>query len=198
MATASIPSPSDGLLLPEHERALLAANERAKAVYRAASVASFNAWSIGLIAVLSLPFALFSLPSLAVEAGLALIAYNEFRGRSRLRRFDPTASRLLGWNQLGLMALMLLYSLWSIGSAIAGPSPYEAELRAHPELASLGSIDQLYLAVTLAVYGGVCIATIVCQGLNAWYYFTRGRHVRAYLAETPAWVVDLHRAMSPA
>ena len=128
--------------------------------------------------------------------GLAVVAYNEFRGRNGLRRFDPAATRLLGWNQLGLWVLLVAYCVWSIGSTLVTPNPYEDALRANPELGGsmLGSIGDLYLAVTFVVYGGMIVGTTLMQGLNAWYYFTRHKHVREYLDATPAWVTDLQHA----
>lgn len=194
------PSPSaTGPLSPEQMQHLLAAGRRAQRIYGAAKLAAFNGWTIAVVAGLSLPLVLFglSLSGLLVEAGLAVVAFNEFRGRRRLLRFDPSATRLLGWNQIALMALLIAYSAWAIHAAWANPNPYEAELRANPELRGmLGSIGNLYLAVTIAVYGGVILATIGFQGLNAWYYFTRRRYVQEYLDETPPWVRDVLNAIN--
>jgi hypothetical protein len=36
---------------------------------------------------------------------------------------------------------------------------------------------------------------VVFQGVNAIYYFTRRRHVEAYIAQTPEWIRDLQRTM---
>ena len=195
MEPASSAPALGGSLSPDHRQALLAANLRAKKIRGAIGVAAFNGWSVAVFAVLSLPFAFGSWSSLIVVAGLGLVAYNEFRGRNGLRRFDPAAARLLGWNQLGLWALLVGYSAWSIGCAFVGPNPYEDILRSNPDVAALspGSLGSLYITVTLAVYGGVIIAATLMQGLNAWYYFSREKHVRAYLDETPKWVVDVHR-----
>jgi hypothetical protein len=38
--------------------------------------------------------------------------------------------------------------------------------------------------------------TIIFQGLNAVYYFTRAKLLRRYVAETPAWVVELQRTQA--
>jgi len=40
------------------------------------------------------------------------------------------------------------------------------------------------------------VVTVVFQGLNSLYYFTRGRVLRGYLAQTPAWVVDVQRCQA--
>ncbi len=60
----------------------------------------------------------------------------------------------------------------------------------------LGSIEQLQTIVTLAVYGSVILFSIIFQGGTAWYYFTRSRHIRAYISETPQWIIDLQRTTS--
>ena len=43
----------------------------------------------------------------------------------------------------------------------------------------------------LALYGSVIALSVIFQGGNALYYFTRRKHVEAYVAETPAWIRDL-------
>ncbi len=190
---------TDGPLSPQHRRDLAEADRRARSVRRAAKVAAFNGWSIGSFAALSLPFALFSITGVIMTGGLAAVAYNEFRGRKLLSRFDQRGPRVLGWNQLGLMGLLIGYSLWNIYLATTGPSPYNEQLGANPELASmLGSVGDLYTSITLAVYGGVIVFSVIFQGLNALYYFTREKHLQSYLSQTPAWIVDLQRSTSAA
>ena len=48
-------------------------------------------------------------------------------------------------------------------------------------------------AATKSIYGGLIAGTLVFQGLNSFYYFTRRKHLEAYLIETPEWVVELQR-----
>jgi len=164
-------------------------------------VAKFNGWSTGIIAACSAPFALFSLPGFLVTAGLSLVAYNEFQGRRRLLRFDPTAPAFLGWNQVGFLALIVFYCLWMLVVGLTSGSPLAAELQAKPELRvafdSVGDVDQFYRALTVAIYGTVIGLSVVFQGFNAIYYFTRQKHVQAYLQNTPAWVLDLQRLTPP-
>ena len=197
--TAAQPGP----LTPEHHHELMLAGERARPIRRAARVASFNAWATGILAALSVPFTLlfFSFSSLLVTAGLAVVAYNEFRGRRQLLAFDPAAAKTLGWNQLGLLGLIIVYCLWSIYTGLNDAGALAAELQSMPDLqASLGSTDQLdslYRLIVVGLYGTVIVLSIVFQGLNALYYFTRRRHLEAYVRETPAWVIDLERAKHP-
>ena len=131
---------------------------------------------------------------LVMGVGLALFAWNEFRGRTMLLRFELRGCRVLGWNQLGLMALVVGYAGWMLAQALWGPNPYQEAISREAELAGpLGSISQLHKLISLAVYGGLIAGTLVFQGLNSLYYFTRRKHVTAYLRETPQWVVTLQQ-----
>ena len=201
MASGAIDSPTpDTPLSREHYRELTDAKPRFKKVRAAARVAAFNGWTIGVIAALSAPFALFSVEGLLLAVGFTAIAYIEFRGRRRLLQYDPSAAALLGWNQIGLLTLIVAYCLWQLWTGLSGPSPLAAELQAQPELGdALGSIeevDDLYRGVVVAFYGTIIALTLVVQGLNAFYYFSRRKYVVACLRDTPEWVLDLERLAS--
>ncbi len=157
----------------------MAEQERsARKVLNAAKLAAFNGWAFGISAALSLLFALSSGTALVVGAGLAIVAWNELRGRKLLLRFDSRGPRLLGWNQLGLMGLLIAYCLWSIYAGLTGTTPeLDALIKELEPL--IGSTGDLQRTLTLAVYGGVITGTIIFQGLNALYYFTRTKHVQA-------------------
>lgn len=181
---------------------LTLANQRAKTVRNAARVAAFNGWMFGIFAALSAPFAVFSLSGMFVTAGLAFVAVREFQGRHRLLKFDPKAATLLGWNQIGLVIVIVVYCGWMIIDGLTSPNPIAAQLKGNPELESaLGSLDgyqQLYSLVLVAVYGTVAVVSGIAQGLNAVYYFTRRKHLEAYVRETPPWILDLQRTMDTA
>ncbi|MBS0210031.1 MAG: hypothetical protein JSS27_13865 [Planctomycetes bacterium] len=195
--TTATPTPNPSPLSAEQHQQLLEANRQARKIYAAAKVASFNGWSIGIIAGLSVPFALGSWPAMTLLLGLAVVVYNEFRGRKQLRLFDAATARMLGWNQVGLMFLLFGYCGWSWYLAHYTKADLPAELqqlRSAPEFAStFGSVEGLYRLITTLLYGGVAAATLVFQGLNALYYFTRASIIRAYVAQTPAWVLELQR-----
>ena len=178
MTTPSAPATNDGPLSPQRQNELAEADPNARKVLSAAKVAAFNGWAIGVFAALSLLFALSSRTALVVGSGLAIVAWNELRGRKLLLRFDPRGPRLLGWNQLGLMGLVVAYCLWSIYIGLTGTTELDALLK-ELELVT-GSSGDLQTILTLAVYGGVITCTIIFQGLNALYYFTRMKHVQAY------------------
>jgi len=197
---ATIAPASDGPLTEEHHRELALAAGRAKRIRRAAGVAGFNGRVTGVLAALSAPFALFSIAGFFVTLGLAVIAYNEFRGRKRLLQFDASAPALLGWNQIGLLALIVVYCLWMLCASLAGTGTLAAKMELTPELAdALGSLqfEGLYKGLVAAVYGTVIVLSAIFQGLNAFYYFSRRKDVEVYLQESPKWVLDLQRMAPP-
>ena len=178
----------------QHLATLAEANLRARQVRRAASFAAFNGWGAAVFAILSAPFALFSLTALIMGAGLGYFAWNELGGRKQLLRFEVAAASRLGRNQLLLLALMVVYSVWNIGAAMLGPNPYEEQLAMYPEAANvLQPVADMYIWITVGVYGTIIVLTAIFQGLGAWYYFSRRRIIEAFLADTPDWVVDVQR-----
>ena len=201
MSVTTIATASDGPLTQEHHHELALATGRAKRIRKAARVAAFNGWVTGIFAAVSAPFALFSMAGFLVTVGLTLIAYNEFQGRKRLLQFDPSSSTLLGWNQVALLTLIIVYCLWMLLTGLTGAGPFAAEMEANPEIAAaLGPLDEfdyLYKVLVVAVYGTVIVLSAIFQGLNALYYFTRRKHVEAYVQETPDWVLDVQRMTTP-
>lgn len=197
MATANLASEIDEPLSASQLLEVGAARDRAGKIRKAAAVAKFNGWMTGIVAVCSLPFALFSLSGFLLMVVLSFVTYNEFKGRRRLLQFDRNSPAFLGWNQVGFLALIILYSLWMLSVGLTTESPILRELKANPELQGLlGSsveLDQIYRLLVVAVYGTVLVLSIIFQGLNALYYFSRRKHVDAYLKETPDWVLDLQR-----
>ena len=198
-AAGGAPWPLHGPLTAEAREALAAANRRAAKVLRAAKIAAFNGWTIGVFAVLCVPFALFSITALVMAVGLGVVSYNEFRGRRLIRQFDLRGPRLLGWNQVGFVSLIACYCLWQIFRALIGPGHYAADLAQHPELATLvGPYEDLIKYFTLLVYATVLTLTAILQGFNALYYFTRRKHLQAYLDQTEGWIIELQRFSSAA
>jgi len=202
MSATTVTPVADPPLTESRLRALAAATERGEPIRRAGRVATFNAWATATIAALSAPFAAFSLAGLLVFAALAAIAWNEFRGRRRLLSFDPAGASILGWNQLGLLGMITVYCLWALYSNLWGSGSIEAELQANPQLgAAIGLVqgfDEVYRSIVVVLYGSVIALSAIFQGGNALYYFSRRKYVEAYVRETPAWVIDLRRAMRTA
>lgn len=183
-----------GPLSDEHLRAIREAKARRGVLDKAAGVATFNGWTIGTLAAMSAPFAPFSVSGAVVFVGLAAVAYTEFRGRAMLRRLDERGPRVLGMNQVALGVLIVGYCVWTLYGALTGPSAYAEAVAAEPALAGmLGDVDELYRVAAMAVYGGGAVLTVPYQAAMAWYYFSRGRQLRAYVAQTPGWVTELEQ-----
>ena len=185
-------TPAPTPLSPEQREDLREAGERARRFLKAGRVATFNVWTLGSFAALTLLFGLFSPTALLLGAGLAVVAWTEHRGRALLRDLDPGGPRLLGRNQLALMALVVAYALWSLWMARTNPDPALAQM---DEIMG-GDTAGLVAELTTAVYLGVIALTVLFQGLLARYYFARAPMVEAYLRETPEWVVELQRSAS--
>ncbi len=200
MDIASKTTAPNGPLSQSQQLEVAAAHERAHAIRKAAAVAGFNGWVTGIAAACSAPFALFSLPGLLIAVGLTLVAYNEFKGRRRLLQYDQAAPTFLGWNQIGFLALICIYCIWMLVVGLTNESSFAAEIKASPELKSiLGSaedFDQFYRGIVAVFYGLVIALSVVFQGLNALYYFTRRKYVEAYVRDTPTWVLDLQQLTS--
>ncbi|MEJ2677729.1 MAG: hypothetical protein P8174_01485 [Gemmatimonadota bacterium] len=175
-------------LTPAQRAELAAANERAEKILRACRVATFNGWTIGTFGALSVLLGLGSLTALVVGACLLVVAWNEFRGRDMLRRFQTAGARLLGRNQLGLMAVIIAYCLWSIHGTLHHPGESIRQLEEF--LGGPGSVTHL----VAWGYAAVIVLSVLAQGLNARYYFARVEQLATYLAGTPAWIVELQRA----
>jgi hypothetical protein len=201
MTVATITAEPDGPLSQSQQHQIAAAKIRARKIRKAAAVAGFNGWTTGILAVCSAPFALFGLPGLLITAGMSLVAFNEFQGRRRLLQFDGEAPAFLGWNQIGFLALIAAYCCWMLFVGLTSEGPFAAEFEAKPELRvafdSVDEFDQYYRILMTVVYGTGIVLSVIFQGLNAIYYFTRQKHVQAYVQQTPAWVIDLQRLASP-
>lgn len=182
---------ADPTLTPEQLAALRDARERAKGILSAAKVAGFNGWTIGIFAGLTVVFGLTSPLLLALGVGMGVVARNELRGRSLLRALDARGPRLLARNQVGFMALVVAYCVWSLVRTYTHPDPQWAELQ---ELAGFeaGFIQEL----VAAGYGAAVLLTVLFVGLNARYYARRIAMLDTYLAETPPWVLELQRSAS--
>ena len=190
------PGPVNAPLSEQHYQALRDAKNGRKKIDFAIGVATFNGWSLGIFATLSaliLPLS-FSLQGLVISIGLGVVAWNEFKGRAMLRLLDPQGARRLGFNQIGLGAVIVGYCMWSLLAALFGPDAYAEVIAENPELGQiLGSTGDLYRVIAVAVYGGAILLTIPYQTLMAWYYFSRTKHITNYVEQTPAWVTEIHR-----
>ena len=60
------------------------------------------------------------------------------------------------------------------------------------------AVSKGFKTIVVVLYGGVIALSVLFQGGNALYYFTRRRHVEDFVADTPEWVRDVLRSTSPA
>jgi hypothetical protein len=191
---AARPPAVAGPLGAEHLQTIAMARRQGRKISRAAGVATFSGWTTAIFAALALLGGLFSMPALVLGLGLATAAYVELNGARALRRLNLAAPRRLGCNQVGLFVILSAYAGWCIVAALLGPQPYAEYVAAGGELAdTLEPIARLHTAVTVSFYGAVILCSLIAQGFAAVYYFTRSRHLRVYLANTPTWVVDMLR-----
>jgi hypothetical protein len=95
------------------------------------------------------------------------------------------------------MTLIVAYCLSMLYTSLTSEGYFAAELRAKPELRevynNLDELDGLVKVIMVAVYASVIVLSVLFQGLNARYYFTRRKYVDRYVSDTPAWVLDLQR-----
>ena len=184
-------------LTREQLHAISQARRQGRKIRRAAGVAALSGWTMAVFAFITLLGGLFSLVSLILGVGLSIVSYYELRGAKRLRAFDDTAPIHLGFNQIALCAIIVLYCSWGMWQAVFSPSPYDSYLAAGGDTAELiKPIDDLNRAITSAFYAFILCVTVVIQGLGALYYFTRRRHVVAYLRNTPEWVIGMLRIVA--
>jgi hypothetical protein len=179
---------------------------QARAVRRKLRFAGFLALSnvIGLatFAFLSLAFGLFELSLSPMAVALAVLAWNEARGRRLLLDGDARAPRRLAFNQLALLACVLVYCVYSAVTAWTGPSLLDSALLADPSLPDMlggaadgagTSLDELShwgRVAALVIYGLVAFGSGAVQGLTALYYSSLKPTVAA-LAALPAWAREL-------
>ena len=174
--------------------------EREKAFAFARKLASFNGVGVGIFAAISLLSAVFDPSSLLLAVPLAVIAFVELNGGQRVARYERRGLVQLAYNQAALVALVAVYALVQIFSALDSPSPL-ADIMAQSGVPTeelgfsfmsteLGDIDEMYRSAVTAFYGVVIAATALVQGGCALYYYSRLKHLDRFLADTPRWVID--------
>ncbi|MCE5280261.1 MAG: hypothetical protein ABFD92_09305 [Planctomycetaceae bacterium] len=181
------------------------AQERAAKFRRATGMAMFNAVTFGICAAGSALVAMISLAmgerdiwGVILTLGLCAAAWCEWRGRAMLLALDVRGPRLLGWNQVGLMTMVAVYCAWQIGQAFLTPLD-PAAAQSYAQIKSSLGIDmaKFYRQATLGFYVLVAMTVFLFQGLCARYYFSRGKILKDYLAQTPQWIIDLRRMQQP-
>jgi hypothetical protein len=183
-------------LTPEQFHQWMTAQAVYQPIRRAMKVATFDAWCTAVFAGLTLLCGFSTPAALLLGLGMAGVTFVSFRGLSRLRTLDPTAARTLALNQLALATIITLYCLWNLYAQLTGrASPFDSAIYQDPALKEmLGSVEGLARQLAIITYSAVIGATMLAQGLTAWFYARRTRMIRAFLGGTPEWVVRLLNA----
>jgi len=191
MTSHSDTEPSANPISDEQQKEFAEAGKKLAKILRAGKIASVTGWTLVVFGVLSALLGLFSLPGMVVAGALLALGWNELRGRALLMGLDPEGARVLGWNQLAIIGLVVAYCLWQIYTSLVHPNPQLVELE---EL--VGIERELVAQLTIIVYTTVMVITAVAQGLLSRWYFAREKQVKSYLEETPAWIVTLQKFAS--
>lgn len=174
--------------------------EREKAFAFARKLASFNGIGVGIFAAISLLSAVLDPSSLLLAVPLGIIAFVELNGGQRVARYERSGLVQLACNQGALVAVVTVYAIAQIFSALDSASPL-GEIMAQSGLpseelgigdvsAELGDFDEIYRSAVMAFYGVVIAVTALAQGGCAFYYYSRLKHLDRFLADTPRWVID--------
>ena len=164
---------------------------------RLAGLAAFTGWSTIVLAVLALPFG-FVYPTAFIVGGALLgVGLRELQGRRKLLRLEPNAYSHLASNQWLLAGVIGAYCLWRIYLGLTGPNPLTEPNDDLPAeytqlFEDLKEFEWLY-PIVLGVYGTVLVVTLIYQAIMAAFYLSRRKHLAAYLAETPEWILDTQR-----
>ncbi len=194
------PAPAQSPLSEAHWEAIRQAQLPRRALLKAASTAKFSSVTLLVMAVLgilSLPFGV-TVENLVIVAGLAVTGMIELRGSRRFRQASPSVARDLGLNQLALGTLIILYCIVQMvtfrADASSVVSPEVAELLPQmPEMQrSVQQMTSLLPMMMYGFYGLVILLSVLMQGGLALYYFTRRKHVEAFRASTPEWLLRLY------
>jgi hypothetical protein len=197
------PAPSEPEPLSNAQHALVRdAVNRRRIVKRAGTVARSSAVVMLIIGVTALMTTTFwpSWQSYLISVGLCIVGIVEYKGSSQLRRADIKAPRILGMNQLALLAIIVLYCAVQMvsfsnkdvkNSFIS--SEFRNQLSALPDTEK--SIDKMieYWAplIVYGFYSLVIVLTGCFQGGMAGYYFGRKKYIEAYNRQTPQWIKRL-------
>jgi Trk-type K+ transport system membrane component len=160
------------------------AEQRHRAIKRAGRIAAVSAVSTLGFAAIGVIITIFdfTLWSLVITVGLAVIGGVEFRAHQKLLLAEPAACRTLALNQLAFFALITVYCLWQMFTFSARDMPSGLRQLLDPDM--LRNLPKF----VCAFYAAVILGSAAFQGGLALYYHTRRRQVEAFVRETPDWV----------
>lgn len=181
-------------LTRDHFRILDEARRRARKVRRGASVARVSGWLTAVFAAITILGSLTSPVGLALGIGMAIVAWNEFRGSSLLLAFDARGPSRLATGQIILGVMLVAYAGAGLaGSILAPPAAPTPDPQVNEMLAEI-DLDGLYRTLNIGMYTAVAISGLLVPGLTAFYYRTRAWGLRDFLGHAPPWAVEALRA----
>jgi len=177
-ALAALLKTAGSPLTPEQYVATLSQADDFRKYPGRTSISAVSKYMILVAAILSaiwtcLPFG-FGFESVLITLILAVITYFEFRVHAAFRDRDPAAPTLGYRNQLGFVALIVVYCLYHAFAPLQVPSGYR-EIMGDPDTSRLIRILTIGTYLTIGIVGGVS------QLCLAWYY--RSARIRARTAE---------------
>jgi hypothetical protein len=193
----TLPTAKPPQLSEQNLRELAAARVALKKINRAVSVAKFDGWTMGILGGFSFLLGWLSGDWVSLVAGMVLVscAWIELKGAGLLRQLEPRATRMLGMNQLGLGAMLVIYSLWQIWAQHSGHGAIADLSGGDPDVAqALGPYQGVVNYLVIGFYLLVMLVAIVGMGLMSRYYFGRQKYLEAYLNGTPGWILEMQRA----
>ncbi|MGE5612144.1 MAG: hypothetical protein ACM359_23050 [Bacillota bacterium] len=191
----ALPGSPVGLLSQEQLQQLAVAQLASRKIRRAVAVATFDGWTLAIFAALSFVCGLSSISGILMGIGMGVVAWIELCGARQLRRLNAQAAKRLGFNQIALALLLILYAIGSLWSEWRGEGVMAALSAADPAAAGLlKPMEGLAHLLAMTVYGSLIGVAIVVQGGTAWFYFTRIKHIQGYLEQTPAWIIQMQKA----
>jgi hypothetical protein len=188
-------NPTSPQLSEENLRELATARQSLRKVNRAISVARFDGWTIAIFAGLTLLMGITDPTNILLALCLGTVAYVELSGAAKLRRLDPSAVRMLGFNQFGLAGLLTVYALWRIHVELHGGGFLASLVAQDPaDAQALGPYMNLGRSIVFMFYGSLIAVAVVGMGGMAWFYFSRRKYLDAYLGNTPQWIIDMQKS----
>ena len=184
-----IPEPVSTADVP---RQLAAAAVAWRPIGRAVRYATFDAWTLAVCGVLSLPCMGVDAAGVVGAVVLCAIAAVEFRGVARLRRLDPAAPRLLATNQWALTAAILLYAVWNLYLTRTNGGVMGLLLAQGLDQGGPGMVEGAR-QIVYVMYAGLAVVGPAATAGAAWFYASRSARLHGYLAVTPPWIVQMQR-----
>jgi hypothetical protein len=181
----------------EHLRQLQEAKRRMGKIRRAVGAATWDGGTLVVFGFMTFVLGMGDGVSMVLGAGLMAIGAVELYAGRRLKRLELPAVGMLFWNQIALGSVLMIYAIWRVFDTLHNPgnSAFAQQAAAAGLTGSdVQGIVGLEQSVTLLVYYSLMTIAVFGQGSMALFYFTRRKHLRKYLAETPEWITGMQRA----